>query len=57
MVTAIPKIKIRLEEYLTLKKSHFGKHELFKEEIVAMADAGNNYNIITANLNITIRSF
>lgn len=56
-MTAIPKTKISPEEYLHLERTSKDKHEFFKGEIFAMAGAGNNHNIITANLIITIGSF
>jgi Uma2 family endonuclease len=49
-MSAIPKTKISPEEYLVMERESPEKHEYYKGEIFAMAGAGNNHHIITANI-------
>jgi Uma2 family endonuclease len=56
-MSAIPKTKLSEEDYLAIERDSPTKNEFYKGEIFSMAGAGNNHNIITANIIITIGGF
>lgn len=56
-MSAIPKTRLSPEDYLAMERTSIEKSEYYKGEVFAMAGAGNNHNIITANIIITIGSF
>lgn len=49
-MSAIPKTKLSPQEYLIIERESAQKSEYYKGEVFAMAGAGNNHNIITANI-------
>jgi Uma2 family endonuclease len=49
-MTAIPKTRLSEEDYLSIERNSLTKNEFYKGEVFAMAGAGNNHNIITANI-------
>ena len=52
-----PKAYLTSEEYLETERTATYKSEYYQGEVFAMAGAGNNHNIITSNLIISIGSF
>jgi Uma2 family endonuclease len=56
-MSSIPKTKLSEEDYLAIERNASIKSEYYKGEVFAMAGAGNNHNIITANVIILIGSF
>jgi Uma2 family endonuclease len=52
-----PQTIISPAEYLEMERAASYKSEYYQGEIFAMAGAGNNYNIVTANLIILIGGF
>jgi Uma2 family endonuclease len=49
-MSAIPKTKLNEDDYLSIERASPTKNEYYKGEMFAMAGAGNNHNIITANI-------
>jgi Uma2 family endonuclease len=56
-MSVIPKTKLSEVDYLAIERESPTKNEYYKGEMFAMAGAGNNHNIITANIIISIGSF
>jgi Uma2 family endonuclease len=57
VMSAVPITKLSEEDNLALERSASIKSEYYRGEMFAIAGTGNNHNIITANVIITIGSF
>ncbi|MBC8098713.1 MAG: Uma2 family endonuclease [Armatimonadetes bacterium] len=49
-MSALPKLKTTLAEYLAVERASDTKHELLNGEVIAMAGASENHNLIVANV-------